>query len=142
MATPDELTQAAQALAERVSELNKESADREAILTRQVRRYRTIVRVLIGVVACVLALAGAVGVALNGVANNTQRLDTSATINRQKALCPLYELLLASNTKMSRARAVDKSAYDRSFKVIGDGYAALNCKEFKGSSPALGSKEG
>ncbi|MYV58049.1 hypothetical protein [Streptomyces sp. SID3212] len=139
MAIPDSLTTAARVLADKVAELNREAADREAVLTRQLARQRTIVRLLVGVVACMLALAGAVGVALNGVANNTERLNASATVNRQKALCPLYELLLASNTTASRARAADKAAYDRSFKVIGDGYAALNCAEFKGDSPVLGS---
>lgn len=138
----DDLVRAAEDLTARMDAIREGADASTAGLAKEVKRDRRVTRVLVGIVASVLVVAAAVGVALNGMYENTSRLDASATVNRQKALCPLYELLLASNTKMSRERAEDKDLYDRSFKVISDGYAALQCREFKGNAPTLGVDNG
>lgn len=58
------------------------------------------------------------------------RLDTAQTTQRQKALCPLYQLLLDSRSDAGRAASPDKKAYDHAFSVIQSGYDALNCSVF------------
>jgi len=68
----------------------------------------------------------------------TSRLDYAQTTQRQKALCPLYEIFISSDTPAARDAAPDKPRYDHSFMVIREGYNALKCSEFKGSSPQLG----
>lgn len=59
---------------------------------------------------------------------NTKRIEYNQTIQRQKALCPLYQLFLDSESPQGRAAAPDKLAYDKAFKVIHEGYDALDCK--------------
>lgn len=137
-----DLARAAEALSAKLDAI-REGADVSTLgLAKEVRRDRRIVRLLVACVASVLAMAPFVGIALNNTYKNTDALKTSATVNRQKALCPLYEMLLATNTKMARERAHSKEDYDRAFKVISDGYAALQCKEFKGDAPTLGVSNG
>lgn len=65
----------------------------------------------------------------------THRIDLSQTVQRQKALCPLYQLFLDMKSEAGRAAAPDPLKYDHSFRVIQDGYDALTCSAFitKGS---------
>lgn len=136
-----DLIRAAEALSARLDAIREGADISTAGLAKEVRRDRRIVRLLVACVASVLVMAPFVGIALHGMYENTDRLDTSVTVNRQKALCPLYEMLLATNTTMARERAESKEDYDRAYKVISDGYAALQCKEFKGDAPTLGAEQ-
>jgi hypothetical protein len=68
----------------------------------------------------------------------TARLNTSQTVQRQRALCPLYTLFLSGDTPKARAAAPDKAKFDESYAVVGQGYAALDCDQFKGGAPTLG----
>jgi hypothetical protein len=139
MANPaEELAIAARELTAKVASLDLGAADRQIVLAKQARRNRTMIYWIIGVVAIQLVLAALVGVAIRGETNNTDRLNMSETIGRQKALCPLYQLLIEKNTPKARAAALNKASYDRTYKIINEGYVALNCKEFKGSAPGLG----
>lgn len=63
----------------------------------------------------------------------TDRIDYSQTVQRQKALCPLYQLLLDSKSAAARAAATDKNAYDHAFSVIQTGYNVLDCSAFIGT---------
>lgn len=65
----------------------------------------------------------------------TDRLDKAQTTQRQKALCPLYQLLLDSKSDAGRAAAPDKKAYDHAFSVIQSGYDALDCSSFISGNP-------
>jgi len=64
----------------------------------------------------------------------TNRLDTAQTTQRQKALCPLYQLLLDSRSDAARKASPDPKAYDHAFAVIQSGYNALDCSVFIDSS--------
>jgi hypothetical protein len=78
----------------------------------------------------------------HGISSLTDRLDTAQTTQRQKALCPLYQLLLDSKSDAGRATAPDKKAYDHAFSVIQVGYDALDCSVFinsNGGPPASSS---
>lgn len=57
----------------------------------------------------------------------SQRLDTQQTVQRQKALCPLYQIFLDSKSAAGRKAAPDPKKYDHAFVVIKEGYDALEC---------------
>lgn len=144
MATQDSisaLTSTARDLSKRVAAMDRDATDRTQVLARQVRRSRTMLRWLVAAAVFELVLAALVTVALCGVESNTQRLDTQTTVSRQKALCPLYQLLIERDTKRARDVATDKAAYDRAYVVIREGYSALECGGFSGGAPNLGVKE-
>lgn len=110
------------------------------------RRTRRIVRKLTAVFLVEMLLILLVGVGFIGIHNASNRikgvtdnLKSVQTVQRQKALCPLYELLIATDTDQNRSQARDKEAYDHAFKVIKGGYRALNCASFQGAHPVLGS---
>lgn len=78
----------------------------------------------------------------HGITALTDRLDVAQTTQRQKALCPLYQLLLDSKSDAGRAASADKKAYDHAFAVIQSGYNALECSVFinsDGGPPASSS---
>lgn len=60
----------------------------------------------------------------------TDRINYSQTVQRQKALCPLYQLLKDSKSTAGRSAAPDPKAYDHAFDVIDRGYTVLDCQEF------------
>lgn len=84
-----------------------------------------------------LVLSVAFGIGLNQVHKNeqnigalTDRLNVSQTVTRQKALCPLYQVFLDSESPAGRKAAPDPAKYDQAFKVIREGYNVLKCEEF------------
>jgi hypothetical protein len=58
------------------------------------------------------------------------RLDVAQTVQRQKALCPLYQIFLDSRSDAARKAAPDPQAYDHAFTVIESGYSVLGCSAF------------
>lgn len=109
------------------------------------RRTRKIVRGLVAVFTVQAVLIVLVGIGFIGIHNASNRikgvtdnLKSVQTVQRQKALCPLYELLIATDTEQNRDQAIDKPAYDHAFKVIRGGYKALDCASFQGAHPVLG----
>lgn len=150
MATPDserieELTRAANELIREVDSINKTSGERVDILAQDAKRLakdakrsKRVTIALSVIVGVLVILAPLVVIALRSTIQITSRLDSASTTSRQKALCPLYEVFLASDTKEARKAAPDPAARDRAFVVIRSGYEALGCKEFKGSVPELG----
>jgi len=139
MANPvDRLAEAAKDLAGMVAALDREATNRQVVLAKQTKRNRSMIWWLIVLGAILVAVAVLAGFAYSGVVSNTNRLNTSETVGRQKALCPLYQLLIDGNTTKARAVSPDKAVYDRTYKVINEGYDALNCSQFKGSAPRLG----
>jgi hypothetical protein len=65
----------------------------------------------------------------------TQRLDEAQTVQRQKALCPLYQVFLDSKSPQGRAAAPDPNKYDHAFVVIKEGYDALECDHYISNDP-------
>jgi len=132
-----ELAALAMQLIEEVDELSKDSGAQFVTLAKRARTNRmlivaTIVSVSIDlIITIVLALVG-----VNMQHNTdridalTQRLDEAQTVQRQKALCPLYQIFLDSKSSQGRKAAPDPQKYDHAFVVIKDGYKILNCDQF------------
>lgn len=132
------LAEVARDLSDRVADMDRGVAQRDAELAHQARVTRRLVAGSWAVLV-VLALTLGLGVAaLLGVQGTADRLDISTTVSRQRALCPLYQVLIGADTPKARARAADPAAYDRAYVVIRQGYKALGCDQFKGSAPKLG----
>lgn len=138
------LTEVGRELVSEIKELTGESGDHYVSLTKLGRDNRRMIRALAFSFALTLALVAAFGFALKRVDDNnsridslTHRLDVAQSDTRSKAWCPLYQLLLESESPKARAAAEDPKAYDHAFKVIRDGYDALNCDEFRNAPPAF-----
>lgn len=72
-----------------------------------------------------------------GQRSNTDRIGdlaetTSAvqTVQRQRALCPLYGVFLDSKSEQGRKNAPDPEKYDHAFEVIEEGYRVLECGQY------------
>jgi hypothetical protein len=65
----------------------------------------------------------------------TQRLNEAQTVQRQKALCPLYQVFLDSESAAGRKAAPDPEKYDHAFVVIHKGYDALECDQYITGTP-------
>jgi sensor c-di-GMP phosphodiesterase-like protein len=143
MTTPDgadirALTEVAESLREQVENMNQDVACHTATLAKQVKRQALLTRCIFIALACVGVLAMLVALAIYRTDSITHRLDVQSTVSRQKALCPLYQVLIDRDTPKARSLAPDKAAYDQAYSVIHEGYTALDCKAFKGSAPKLG----
>src|SRR5882672_2414633 len=106
--------------------MNKRMAD----LMAASRRNSMLIKILAASVAFDVLLSAAViyqEVVLGGV---TTRLDATVTVQRQRALCPLYQVFLDSRNARSRAASPDPAKYDAAYRVIQDGYDILKCSEF------------
>lgn len=133
-------------LIQKVSALTGEAGANLVGLSKQTRRNRRMI-IMVAVLSIVtIVLTFVVSGALIISRQNTERiqqvttrLDESQTTQRQKALCPLYTILLAADTPAAREASKDKQTYDKDFAVIREGYTALECADFSGGAPTLGS---
>jgi hypothetical protein len=133
---PDLITLAEQLIAE-VDELAQDSGNQFVSLAKRARTNRMLIVATIAsvtidlVLTVVLALVG-VGWQQNTdrIDKLTKRLDTAQTVQRQKALCPLYQVFLGSKSDAGRKAAPDQEKYDHAFEVIQDGYDVLECDQF------------
>jgi len=103
------------------------TADQIAHLMRASRRNRWLINVLAVSVAFDIALSAAVIYQQIRVDGITHRLDATVTTQRQKALCPLYQVFLDSRSARARSASPDPAKYDHAYEVIGDGYRVLDC---------------
>jgi hypothetical protein len=137
-ADPDRLTRLSELAAEIIDELDhlaNDSGEQFVSLARRARTNRRLITAIIVSVALDVILSVFLALVTAQVVNLTDRLDTAQTIQRQKALCPLYQLFLDSQSAKGRAAAPDPVKYDHSFVVIKDGYNALGCSDFIAKSP-------
>lgn len=131
----------AETLIGEVDELSKDSGKQFVSLAKRARINRLLIVGAIGSVIIELALTAVLAVLGVSMVHNTQRidaltqrLDLAQTVQRQKALCPLYQIFLDSKSPQGRAAAPDPKKYDHAFVVIADGYKVLACDQFiKGS---------
>lgn len=154
MATPaaDRLAQLAQQaadIAQEYADLAEANGDQMVFLTKRAQANRRVIWILAVSLFLDLVLSAVLAVALVQVNHNarrlnqlTARLDTSQTTTRKNSLCPLYTLLIASETDAARAAAPDKAAYDHAVQVIRGGYSALGCSEFTTVPPVPGPAAG
>jgi hypothetical protein len=70
----------------------------------------------------------------HSIANVNSRIDYSQTVERQKVLCPLYQLLVDSKSAAGRAASPDPKEYDHTYAVVQQGYDALGCAAYISSS--------
>lgn len=148
MPTNDELARLiamADELAQETRQLGGSTADTVERLGKRARTNRVLIYGLIGSFALDIMLTIVLAFGFVGLQQQSDRLDTitqrlnvAQTVQRQKALCPLYQVFLDSKSPEARARSVDPKKYDEAFKTIEDGYNALKCSEFKGGAPGFG----
>jgi hypothetical protein len=130
------------ALAIEVEELSEDSGQQLVSLTHRAKTNRRLAFISIAGGLLDVVLTVVIAFALAGMNSNThridaltQRLDTAQTVQRQKALCPLYQVFLDSKSDKARAAAPDPAKYDHAFVVIKAGYKALECDAFITGSP-------
>ncbi|AZM51751.1 hypothetical protein DMA15_03460 [Streptomyces sp. WAC 01529] len=133
----DRLAAAAAALLEELEELGDDAGRQFTSLTKRSQQNRRMILVVVAGFLLDVALTAAMAVGLLQVNNNTaridaltQRLDMAQTTQRQKALCPLYQVLIDLKSPQGRERAPDPEKYDHAFEVMTEGYQVLNCAEF------------
>lgn len=134
--TPDErlaqVATLAKALANELETLGVDTGGQIVALSRTARTNRRLIWMTVGGFALDIALTVAVAVGAIQVGSLTHRLDVAQTTQRQKALCPLYQVFLDSESPAGRKAAPDPVQYDHAFKVIRDGYEVLECKTYIG----------
>lgn len=120
-----------------VDVLARDSGVQFVSLAKTARRSRTLILVTLSSLLIDLAITVVLAVIGTGMQHNTdridaltQRLDEAQTIQRQKALCPLYSVMMDSKSAQGRAAADDPKKYDHAFQVIHDGYMVLECDKF------------
>jgi len=136
------LVDAATGLMDRVQLLAQDEGIQFTKLAKKSHENRVLAVIAItGLVLDILITATVVIVGLGMQSNTeriddlTQRLDYSQTVQRQKALCPLYQVFLDSKSAAGRAAAPDPEKYDHAFTVIQDGYDALECDKYITGDP-------
>lgn len=138
-----ELIALATQLISEVDELSKDSGTQFVSLARRARTNRILIVITIGSVMIDLALTVVLAIIGTGMQHNTdridaltQRLDNAQTVQRQKALCPLYQIFLDSKSAAGRKAAPDPKKYDHAFVVIRQGYDALECDQYITGTPS------
>ena len=132
-----QLTEVARELLEEITELKEEGGEQFVNLAKRARSNRHMIWALVVSLALDVLLTAGFGLGLMRVDSSndridalTQRMNVAQTTQRQKALCPLYQLFIDSKSPEGRKAAPDPEKYDHAFQVIEDGYQALNCAEF------------
>lgn len=131
------LTELASEIIQELESLVTDSGNQFVSLAKRAQTNRrlivvTIASLVLDVVLSVFLTLGIVQIKHNEhqISTLTNRLDISQTVQRQKALCPLYQLFLDSESPAGRAAAPDPIKYDHAFVVIRDGYNVLGCSAF------------
>lgn len=124
-------------LLEEIQKFSREGGAQFVNLAHRARTNRRLITGLMISFFLVLVITASMVVMGLRVADNntrisrlTDRLNTAQTVQRQKALCPLYQLLKDQRSPAGRKAAPDKDAYDHAFEVIDSGYLALGCQQF------------
>jgi len=137
------LISVAERLIAEVDELAQDSGAQFVSLAKRAQTNRRLITLVIVGSVLDIVLTVVMIFAMVGMQNNTdrinaltQRLDTAQTVQRQKALCQLYQIFLDSKSPQGRKAAPDPKKYDHAFVVIKQGYEALNCDQFITSTPS------
>jgi hypothetical protein len=137
------LVEAAAGINDRVQRLATDEGLQFETLAQKAHRNRMLATVaIVGLILDVLITIVLTFIGLGMQSNTdridalTQRLDRAQTTQRQKALCPLYQVFLDSKSPQGRAAAPDPDKYDHAFVVIKQGYDALECDHYITGTPA------
>jgi hypothetical protein len=126
----EELIRIATELTDEIEDLARSSGHQFVSLARTAKINRRLIWTSITAVAFALVLATVVAINAVSINNITDRLDTQQTVQRQRALCPLYGIFLDSKSAQGRKQAPDPAKYDHAFEVIAEGYAVLECDQY------------
>jgi hypothetical protein len=127
----------AEALLGEAERLGQETGGQIVKLARTSRTNRRLIWMTVGGFALDIALTIAVAIGALQIGTLTHRLDVAQTVQRQKALCPLYQVFLDSKSPAARKAAEDPIKYDHAFKVIQDGYDVLGCSAYINQAVAV-----
>lgn len=130
------LSETAQELVDEVNRLNQ-GTPLESLSTK-VRRNQRVLWIVAGSSIVDVVVTLVLGFTLHSQAENTRRIDKLAsevsavqTRTSDLVLCPLYQQFLNSDTpksrELARANGQDMKLRDEAFKVIREGYKALDC---------------
>lgn len=137
-----EIAAMARDFAEEFDEFARESGRQFTSLAHRARTNRRLIFVML--LGCALDIFLTVVLAIFGIGvehntnridDLTARLDYQQTVQRQKALCPLYQVFLDSKSAAGRKAAPDPQKYDHAFVVIKQGYDALDCSKYIARDP-------
>ncbi len=141
MTNDGSLAEQAAALTKSVNKLNADVGDQMVSMAKVTKRNeRLIVGLIISFILDVtLTVFMAFGMVVlksntDDIQVLTDKVVAVQTVQRQKALCPLYQLFLDSKSEVGRARAPDPVKYDQAFVVIQQGFDALKCTELANKS--------
>lgn len=135
-----DLPREAAALAKIVKQLNNDMGRQIVKLSLVAAKNRRIIWILACSLAVDIILTIVVSVGYINVQRNTDnigaltdRLTVAQTVDKQKALCPLWQLFLDSRNPQARATYPQgPAAYDKAFAIIESGYTVLRCSEIVG----------
>jgi hypothetical protein len=127
----------AEALLGEAERLGQETGGQIVKLARTSRTNRRLIWMTVGGFALDIALTIAVAIGALQIGTLTHRLDVAQTVQRQRALCPLYQVFLDSKSPAARKAAEDPIKYDHAFTVIQDGYDVLGCSAYINQAVAV-----
>jgi len=137
-----ELVGLASTLISEIESLASDSGKQFVSLAQRARTNRMLILATIFSVLIDFGLTIVLAIIGTGMQHNTdridqltQRLDQAQTVQRQKALCPLYQIFLDSKSAAGRKAAPDPKKYDHAFVVIKNGYEALECERYITATP-------
>ena len=125
----------ASALVEELDDISHDAGNQFVSLAKQAGKNRRMITVLVISLVLDVALSIILALITAQVVNLTDRLDVAQTTQRQKALCPLYQVFLDNKSAAGRNAAPDPVKYDHAFAVIQDGYDVLGCAAFITKGP-------
>lgn len=142
---PDKLSRLAElaiSIVAELEELMEDSGNQFVNLAKRAQKNRQLIVVTIASLVLDVMLSVFLALAVIQIGDNTRNistltngLSTSQTVQRQKALCPLYQLFLDSESDAGRKAASDPLKYDHAFVVIREGYDVLECDSFIKKTP-------
>lgn len=130
------LTAMAQELVDRINALNQDSDETVLHLAKATKANRRWINVIMIGFALDIVLTISMAFVGHTLAVNTRhinqvtaRLDDAQTVQRAKALCPLYQIFLDSEKFAPPNQTPDEiTRRGAAFAVIHSGYDALDCK--------------
>ena len=131
------LTEAATELVTRIDQLSRSSGTTIVDLATATRRNRRLIWLVAAGSTLDVLLTVAMAFAGAGIADNnervdkvTARLDDTQTVQRAKALCPLYRVFLDSERFTPPNQSPEQAASRvAAFRTIREGYAVLHCEK-------------
>lgn len=131
----DALSDTAHDLVEAVNELNKETDTRVKGVSKRLRRNQVAMWFVVGSFVLDVVLTTVLAFNLHTTSTNTDNIKNiqaqqtyAFQVTRRKVLCPLYRLLEEGNTPEARKTYPQgPEKFDQVYKIIDDGYNALNC---------------